>query len=192
VEEVERAAKWAESKLKADAGKRFGDLNKAANKARRMATSAFEFDDEDDELNSSDYYLLLSAAGATEKIIQIYSHHRQVVHVPSGSAICWKARVKKNEIGFAVREQLKEGDTPTDIEPMSKYRSETLIQGQLSPVKYSRNIILVFENKPTSDLLMKTVAYWVSVGPNVSLEDDALGAARTKEVMAAEEGPPDE
>jgi hypothetical protein len=51
-------------------------------------------------------------------------------------------------------------------------------------------VILVFDNS-YSKIQRKQVAYWVSIGENVSLEDDTLGAARSKEVMAAEEGPTD-
>lgn len=100
----------------------------------------------------------------------------------------WKARVKKFDIGFAVREQFKENEPLVDIEVLSKHRSESQIQGQLTAAGHTRTIILVFDNS-YSKIQRKQIAYWVSVGEKVSLEDDALGAARSKEVMAAEEGP---
>lgn len=198
---MERAAKWAANEAKVGAGKRLGDITRAANKARRLANKALEFEDEDDELNSSDYDLLLAAAGATEKTIQIYQSHTQTFNVPAGSALVWKARVRRHEIGFAVREQRdkhekkdkdSEGGHSGDIQPMTLYRSDTQIQGKLPPSKHARSIVLVFTNKPSAEspnLNPKQVAYWVAVGANVSLDDDALGAARTKEVQAAEEGP---
>lgn len=102
----------------------------------------------------------------------------------------WKARVKKFDVGFAVREQLNGNDTPIDIQATTNYRSESLIQGQLSSQQNNRIVILVFDNS-YSKIQRKQVAYWVSIGENVSLEDDTLGAARSKEVMAAEEGPTD-
>ena len=157
-------------------------------KARRLATKALDFEDEDDELNSADYDLLLSAAGATEKSIDILRAHQQVLNIPAGSAVAWKARVKKHEIGFAVREQLK-GNDYVDIEPLTKYRSDTQIQGQLPASNQPRNIILVFDNTHSGNLKRKQVAYWIAIGANVSLDDDTLGAARTKEVTAADEGP---
>jgi hypothetical protein len=102
----------------------------------------------------------------------------------------WKARVKKFDVGFAVREQLLGNDAPIDIQAVTNYRSESLIQGQLAPQQHNRVVILVFDNS-YSKIQRKQVAYWVSIGENVSLEDDTLGAARSKEVMAAEEGPTD-
>lgn len=102
----------------------------------------------------------------------------------------WKARVKKFDVGFAVREQLHGNDTPIDIQAVTNHRSESLIQGQLAPQQHNRIVILVFDNS-YSKIQRKQVAYWVSIGENVSLEDDTLGAARSKEVMAAEEGPTD-
>ena len=196
---MERAAKWAANEAKVGAGKRLGDITRAANKARRLANKALEFEDEDDELNSSDYDLLLAAAGASEKSIAIYQNHIQTFTVPAGSALVWKARVRRHEIGFAIREKhekkdKKDKDTEavTDIESMTSYRSDTQIQGKLPASKHERKIMLIFENKPSAsspNLNPKQVAYWVAIGAKVSLDDDALGAARTKEVQAAEEGP---
>ena len=170
------------------AGKRWIDANKGLHKARRLAKKALDFDDEDGELSNADYDLLLSAAGATEKTIPIYKSHTQTFTIPAGSAFVWKARVKKFDIGFAVREQIKEDQPMVDIEVLSKHRSESQIQGQLPAVAYARNITLVFDNS-YSKIQRKSIAYWVSIGENVSLQDDALGAARSKEVMAAEDGP---
>ena len=157
-------------------------------KARRLAKKALDFEDEDGELSSADYDLLLSAAGATEKTIAIYKSHTQTFTIPAGSAFVWKARVKKFDIGFAVREQIKENDPPVDIQEYSKHRSESQIEGQLAPTTRARTIILVFDNS-YSKIQRKQIVYWVSIGENVSLQDDAVGAARSKEVMAADEGP---
>ena len=157
-------------------------------KARRLAKKALDFEDEDGELSSADYDLLLSAAGATEKTIAIYKSHTQTFTIPAGSAFVWKARVKKFDIGFAVREQIKENDPLVDIQEYSKHRSESQIEGQLAPTNRARTIILVFDNS-YSKIQRKQIVYWVSIGENVSLQDDAVGAARSKEVMAAEEGP---
>lgn len=49
-------------------------------------------------------------------------------------------------------------------------------------------VSLVFEPVGAA-LNSRHVGYWVSIGPNVSLADDGVGASRTKEVIAAEEGP---
>jgi hypothetical protein len=105
------------------------------NKARRLANRALDFEEEDDSLVSSDYELLLSAAGATEKTININSSYTQSFVVPAGSAFAWKARVKKYDIGFAVKE-IRENDVAVDIEMMAKYRSDSPIQGYLS-LKFS-------------------------------------------------------
>ena len=185
---MERAAKWAANGAKSGAGKTWIDANKAMHKARRLAKKALDFEDEDGELTSSDYDLLLSAEGAIEKTIAIYKNHTHSFHVPAGSAFVWKARVKKFDIGFIVREQLTENETPIDIQTEKNYRSESQIQGRLPPQQYNREIVLIFDNS-YSKIQRKQVAYWVSIGVNVSLEDDTLGAARSKEVMAAEEGP---
>jgi hypothetical protein len=189
VEEVERAAKKAAMDAKYAAGRKFADANKAANKARRLATKALDFEDDDEALESSDYDLLLSAPGATEKIIALHGTHAQTFLVPAGSTFVWKARVKRGDIGFAVRE-MRENANPVDIESVMKYRSESLIQGQLPPSNTARNIKVIFDNTH-SHIQSKRIAYWVACGENVSLADDTIGAARSKEVMAAEEGPTD-
>ena len=112
-----------------DGGKKLADANKAVNKARRLANRALDFEEnEDDALASSDYDLLLSAAGAVEKYVNINSSYTQTFVVPAGSAFVWKARVRKNDIAFAVRE-IRDNDTPIDLEPLIKYRSEAPIQG---------------------------------------------------------------
>jgi hypothetical protein len=188
VEEVERAAKWAAHGAKTGAGKTWIDANRTLHKARRLAKKALVFEDEDGELSSLDYDLLLSAEGAIEKTIAIYKSHSHSFNVPAGSAFVWRARVKKFDVGFAVREQSNSHDAPIDIRPVTNYRSESQIQGKVAAQDHNRVITLVFDNS-YSKIQRKQVAYWVSVGENVSLEDDALSAARSKEVMAAEEGP---
>jgi hypothetical protein len=50
--------------------------------------------------------------------------------------------------------------------------------------------MFVFDNT-YSHLQQKRCVYWVACGENVSLADDAVGAARSLEVHAAEEGPVD-
>jgi hypothetical protein len=64
------------------ANKGLNDTNKAVNKARRLATKAFDFEEEDEStsLNSADYDLLLSAAGATELTIPAHGQVTKVKH----------------------------------------------------------------------------------------------------------------
>ena len=62
VEAAEKLARKAVQKVGSD-------TSKAVNKARRLATKAFDFDEED--LDSSDYDLLLAAAGAQEYIMYV-------------------------------------------------------------------------------------------------------------------------
>lgn len=160
------------------------DVNKAANKARRLANRAFDFD-EDSSINSYDYDLLLSAVGAIEKYIAVLGGHTVSFPLPAGSALVWKARVKKFDIGFSVREQ---GEFGAVLEAHSRYTPDMPIQGQVTPSDRIRTIVLHFDNS-NSALQGKTVVYWVAIGENVSLSDDAVGAARSKEMTAAEEGP---
>lgn len=157
------------------------------NKARRLANKALDFEDDDESLINSDYDLLLSVPGATEKNVAMYGTFSQTFAIPAGSAFVWKARLRKHDIGFAVRE-VRSQDLIVDIEPMQRFRAEAPIQGQLSACPQPRNIMLVFDNSH-SHIPSKRLVYWVACGENVSLADDALGAARSKEVAAAEEGP---
>jgi hypothetical protein len=60
--------------------------------------------------------------------------------------------------------------------------------GQLSASNYPRTIVLHFDNTQ-SHIHAKRIVFWVACGENVSLADDAVGAARSLEVAAAEEGP---
>ena len=190
-----KAADKAARRVINDGGRKLADANKAMNKARRMAkkkiVDVLEIDEDgDDILASSDYELLLSAAGAVEKTINISSSWSQSFTVPAGSAFVWKARVKRYDIGFIVRE-IRNAANPSeslDIETLTRYRSDAPIQGHLPAVGYARNITLVFDNIH-SHLQTKKVVYWVACGENVSLADDAVGAARSLEVSAAEEGP---
>lgn len=173
-------------------------MNKARRMAKKKIVDVLEIDEDgDDILASSDYELLLSAAGAMEKTINISSVWSQSFTVPIGSAFVWKARVKRHDIGLIVRENRLNSATSTntssdiiDIETLTRYRSDAPIQGHLPAVTYARNITLVFDNMH-SHLQTKKIVYWVACGANVSLADDAVGAARSLEVSAAEEGPQD-
>ena len=183
-DKVEMAEKMARKVT----NKASNDANKAARKARRLANKAVNFDEEDTSLDSSDYDLLLSAAGATEKQIAAYGNHSQTFVVPAGSAFVYKARVKKLDIGFSVREIKDNDGIPVIIEPLLVHSSEAQIQGKIPPSERQRNINLFFDNSH-SPLQRKTVVFWVAIGEKVSLADDQIGAARSKEVTAAEEGP---
>lgn len=179
----------AEKMARKVASKGVNDVNKAVNKTRRMANKAINFDDEDfTALNNADYDLLLSAAGAVEKHIHAFGNYSQTFVVPAGSVFVYKARVKKHDIGFSVRE-IKENDgTPQIIEPLTVHSAEAQIQGRIPSSDRTRNINLFFDNSH-SPLQRKTAVFWVAIGENVSLADDQVGAARSKEVAAAEEGP---
>lgn len=186
---MERAVGWAANKANTGVGRKLFDANRALRKASRMAKKTLDFEDVDGEMvNVADYNLLLSAAGAIEKSIAINRSHKQVFSIPANNIFIWRARVKKFDVGFAVTEIIKDGETPVDIEPMAKYRFESQIQGKLAACNHARNIVLVFDNS-YSHLQAKKIVYWVAIGENVSLEDDTVGAARSKEFMAAEEGP---
>eukprot|EP01031_Cornospumella_fuschlensis_P039118 gene39118-47595_t len=170
------------------------DANRAVNRARRMATRAFDFEEEIDSLASYDYDLLLSLAGAVEKSIAGYGSVAVNFTIPIGSSMIWKARVKKFDVGFSVRE-IRESEAnnsiPFIIEPLQRFTPDQPIQGEITAVTSRvRTIQLVFDNGHTA-LQRKTVVYWVSIGENVSLKDDQSSAARNKEMQAAETGPPD-
>ena len=184
-----QAAAEAARRAAKDGRKNLADANKAVSKARRLATKSLEFEDEDDSVSSSDYQLLMSAPGATEKTLNIYGTFTQTFVVPAGSAFVWKARVRYYDIAFAVRE-LKDGDKWEDIEPLNKYKAEdrAAIQGQLAAAPIARTIMLVFDNS-YSQFQAKRIAFWVACGEKASLADDAVGAARSMEVQAAEDGP---
>jgi len=186
VDALEKAAAKARADFSKVAGKGAADANKKLNKARRLANRALDFDDDED--NSVDYDLLLEAVGTTEKVISIRAKHSQNYHVPAGSLFVWKARVKKNDIGFSIFE-VNDGEN-IEIQENRKYSSDVTIQGQLPATSNDRVISLVFDNS-YSNLAVKRVAYWIACGENVSLADDAIGAARSIEVAAAEEGPPE-
>ena len=181
-----QAAETAASNAKKNLGAAQRLAARDINKAMRLVNKALDFEEVDESLDSSDYELLLSAAGATEKTLNIRGTYTQTFAIPSGSAFVWKARVKKNDIGFAVKE-VKDQQPPVDIEPLNRYTSNTLIQGQIAASSQARNISLIFDN--THSFEIRRVVYWVACGENVTLADDAVGAARSKEVKAAEEGP---
>jgi hypothetical protein len=176
----------AEHMVKKVAQRGRNEANKAANKARRLANRAFEFDG--DESYNVEYDLLLSMSGAIEKSIAAYGNHSPMFSLPAGSTFVYKVRVKKLDINFAIRE-VREGEAPFVIEPFTRYSADAVIQGTIEPVDRPRTINLFFDNSLAFQ--GKTVAYWVSFGENVSLTDDQSNAARTKEFTAAEEGPSD-
>jgi hypothetical protein len=175
------------------AAKGKSDANRAVNRARRIANKALVFDDEEDNTNTFEYDLLLSAAGAVERNIAFHGNHSQTYNIPSGSGMVWKARVKKSDIEFSVREMNNIDSIPIVIEPAQKYGNDSLIQGILPACERSRNINIFFDNSHAhaTQIQRKTVVYWVSIGENVSLADDGTGSARQKEVKAADEGPSD-
>jgi hypothetical protein len=172
------------------------DATKAMSKARRFANRAFEYD-EDDEVNCYDYDLLLSAAGAVEKQIPVLGSHSQTFNLPAHCALVWKARVKKLDISFSVREarDYSNGNNNNQeisyitIEPVQRYTADMPIQGRVFPCDRARTINLHFDNTHSA-LVGKCVVYWVAIGEHVSLADDIVGAARSKERNAADEGPP--
>eukprot|EP01035_Chromulina_nebulosa_P021510 gene21510-27854_t len=178
VEAAEQAARKLAAKGRVDA-------TKAVNKARRLATKALDFEEEEGSFDTADFDLLLSAAGAVEKNVQIHGYHSQTFVVPAGSIMVWKARVKHQDIGFSVKEESDIGIT--EHEPLQRFKSDSQIQGQIESSNVQRNITLTFDN--SHSLQRKTIAYWIAIGENVSLSDDLIGEARSKEVAAAEEGP---
>jgi len=163
------------------------DTTKALNKAKRMASRAFVFED---ETSNYEYDLLLSAAGAVEKHIPVYSSHSPMFTLPAGSAFVYKARVKKHDINFSVREILDNNTPPMFLESPVRYTAENVIQGFISPLDRDRTINLHFDNA-YSTLQGKYIVFWVAMGQNVALSDDQMVANRSKEVVAAEEGPCD-
>lgn len=176
---LERAAKSLAKKGKTDA-------LKAANKARRLANKAFDFDEEEGSTDTTDFDLLLSTFGAMEKVIPMRDHFSKAYNVPPGCKFAWKARVKRGDISFVVKEQ-KDNDGMVEIEPFQKYKADSQIQGIINESKKPRKLTITFDN--TNSLQSKTIAYWIAIGENVTLQDDAKGAARSKEFAAAEEGP---
>jgi hypothetical protein len=165
------------------------DASKAVNKARRLAHRTFVFEDE--ESMNYEFDLLLSNAGAVEKNIAAYGNYSPMFSVPAGATFVYRAKVKKMDIALAVREVRDGNDSATTVlEPSQRYNSEAQIQGRIAPANYPRTINLFFDNSH-SPLQGKTIVYWVAIGENVSLSDENSSGARTKEMIAAEEGPSD-
>jgi len=163
--------------------------NKAMAKARRFAKRALNFDEDDAELDSADYDLLLSAAGATE--IQVASRKNNITtyEVPAGQIFVCKARVKSSDIGFAVKARdLVDAKKFVAIHPLAMYTSRDLIQFQLPAIEQQRTVKLVFDNT-NSQINVAKVTYWIAIGENVSLADEKVSAQRMKEVNAADNGP---
>lgn len=166
--------------------RRIQDASRDMAKTLRLNKKTWDFEEDNDAMNSADYDLLMSAAGATEKFVNQGSSFSQTISVPAGSAFVWKARVKKGDIGFAIRETT---DGPhKDIEVMSRYGSESQIQGQLPAGHAARNITMVFDNSH-SHFEGKHIVCWAACGVNVSLTDERVGKERWLEQKAAEEGP---
>ena len=192
-----RAAGKVALNTKDGAFKVLGDGNRAFSKASKLAKNALDFE-EDDTLDSSDYDLLLSAAGASEAHIGLQRVHTQTFFVPPGHTVVYKCRIKKGEVGFAIRE-IRVDRPPTDIKALTRIRSDAQVQGEIKATTRPRNIALVFDNKKfdapmgAKDLGLllkaKTVCFWVSCGEQVSLRDESVGLARGKEIEAANLGP---
>lgn len=155
--------------------------------ARRLANKTFDLDEDDDvPAGTHDFDLLLTADGAASATLAIYGTFQQTYVLKANSALAYKARVKKWDIGFGVLE--KRGDQSIEIEPVVRYDSGTLIKGIIPAAPQDRSIVLFFDNS-YSQIYRKKVAYWTAIGPNVSLSDEAFGVAREMEIIAAEEGP---
>lgn len=106
----------------------------------------------------------------------------------------WKARVKKLDITFSVKEvrevRIKmhlardnscnvvsylKGMEPFILEPATKCTADMPIQGRIAPVSdRPRSIVLHFDNAYSAALQGKIIVYWVAVGENVSLADDQV------------------
>ena len=163
--------------------------NKALAKARRFAKRALDFDEDDAELDSADYDLLLSAAGATEIQVANRKNNITTYEVPAGQKFVCKARVKSADIGFAVKARdLTDAKKFIAIQPLTMYTSKDLIQFQLPAVDQKRTVKLFFDNT-NSQINTARVTYWVAIGENVSLADEKVSAQRMKEVNAADNGP---
>lgn len=178
----------AESNLRKLATRGRNDGIKAVNKARRLANRAFEF--EDGESFNYEYDLLLSNAGAVEKNIAPYSSFSPSFNLPAGNALVYKARVKKWDINLTLREVEEDGTVPVILDGPQRYSADVVMQGRIPPTNHSRTITLFFDNSH-SPLQGKTVVYHIMIGENVSLNDDQNSGERTKEMIAAEEGPSD-
>lgn len=167
----------------------------AALAAAFLDGSNAEEDEEEVELQASDYDLLLAASGAQEKKIDAGSLYTQCYLIPAGHTMVWKCLVDKGDIGFGIRllvdSSSKDKLRPSselDLEPMDLYRPERPIIGTLKPVAYPRRVNMTFDNTH-SGLASKDVAYWVAIGANVSHSDELVGGARTLERTAADNGP---
>jgi hypothetical protein len=193
-----RAAGQLAVNTKDGAFKVLGDGNKAFTKASKLAKKALDFEDDDDALDSSDYDLLLSAAGATEAQVGVARIYTQTFSVPSGHTVVYKCRIKKGDIGFAIRE-IRVDQVPIDLKPLVRIRSDAQVQGEIKATTRPRNIALVFDNKKLAPakaakdlglmLKSKTVCFWVSTGENASLRDESVGLSRDIEIEAANLGP---
>eukprot|EP01033_Poteriospumella_lacustris_P014338 gene14339-10241_t len=97
---------------------------------------------------------------------------RSRTHSPSNvppALLCliWKARAKKFDMGFSVKETVKEsGQPPAVLEVPLKCSMEMPIQGRIAPDPYHRTVTLHFDNS-LSALQSKTVVFWVAIGENV-------------------------
>lgn len=124
-----------------------GAAKKFAEKGAKMTGN---IDEEDTSLDSSNYDVLFSAAGATEKQIAAYGNYSQTFVVPANSAFVYKARVKKLDIGFSVREIRENDGIPVVIEPLLLHSSEAQIQSKIPPSERQRIINQHFDNSHSS------------------------------------------
>jgi hypothetical protein len=82
--------------------------------------------------------------------------------------LIWKARAKKFDMGFSVKETVEEsGQPPAVLEAPLKCSMEMPIQGRIAPEPYHRTVTLHFDNFHSA-LQSKTVVFWVAIGENVS------------------------
>lgn len=179
----------AENTVRKLAARGRNDANKAVNKARRMATRAIDFNEDDHFLQCYDYDLLLSAPGAVEKRIPPLGNHTPTFTLPANNALVYKIRVKKWDIGFSIREIPNGDGQPITMEPLVRYGADSVISGIITAVTNESRIINFLFDNSHSPLQGKNIVYWVAIGENVSLQDDQNGGVRSKEMTAAEEGP---
>ncbi len=179
----------AENTVRKLAARGRNDANKAVNRARRMATRAIDFNEDDHFMQCYDYDLLLSAPGAVEKRIAPLGNHTPTFTLPANNSLVYKIRVKKWDIGFSIREIPNGDGQPIVMEPLVRYGADSVISGIITAVSSESRIINFLMDNSHSPLQGKNIVYWVAIGENVSLQDDQNGGVRSKEMTAAEEGP---
>ncbi len=158
-------------------------------KVKILARQYFE-EDFEDELASVEYDTLLTEVGANELTIAVHAIHVQNFNVPAGSAVVWNARLKKSEITFYIRDITSKNNV-IELVPPATYKPDWAIKGKIPASDKQRTLAFYFDNSKSHNE-RKTVAYRVQIGPNVTLLDEAVEMAKTKERAAAEEGPEDD